>query len=95
MMNRIFCFPIAVAVLVTAVACTRESGGGQEATAKAKADFERACGACHSLDVPLSKSKTLDGWKETVHRMRIKGAAVSEKDGDAIAGYLYSVKPAN
>lgn len=91
-MKRLPTLTFLLAVTVPLAACSGKSGD-PDRLAKAKANFERACAACHSLDVPLGLAKSAEGWKKTVHNMRIKGAALSEAEGDGVAEYLYSIRP--
>jgi len=60
----------------------------------AKAIFESKCSMCHSLDWPLERRKTVDGWKETVKRMRKKtaGNVISDEDEKIIVEYLTKVR---
>lgn len=60
----------------------------------AKAIFESKCSICHSLDWPLERRKTADGWKETVKRMRSKtaGNVISNEDEKIIVEYLTNVR---
>lgn len=83
---------MAGAVMVLLAGCSETKGGGDE-SAKAKADFERACTSCHFADVALSKVKTKDEWKATVQRMRVKGAALSHDEGERVALWLHSQRP--
>lgn len=60
----------------------------------AKAIFESKCSICHSLDWPLERRKTNEGWKETVKRMRKKtaGNIISDEDEKIIVEYLTRVR---
>ena len=55
---------------------------------KAKAVFERACGTCHSLDRPLSKTFDKAVWEKTVDRMQNNGAVVSKEEQTQVVAYL-------
>jgi cytochrome c5 len=59
-----------------------------EQLTQAKAVFERACGACHSLDKPLSKTFDKAGWEKTVERMRTNGAKVTAEEAAQVVAYL-------
>ena len=59
-----------------------------ESLTKAKAVFERACGTCHSLDRPLSKTFDRAGWEKTVERMHANGAQVSVEEQAQVVAYL-------
>lgn len=80
------------AMLAVAAGCSENKGGGDD-SAKAKADFERACTTCHFADVALSKTKTKDEWKATAQRMRVKGAALSHDEAERVALWLHSQRP--
>jgi hypothetical protein len=56
----------------------------------AKAIFESRCSVCHSLDWPLEKRKSRDGWKETVKRMKARtvGDTITSEDENVIVDYL-------
>ena len=55
---------------------------------KAKAVFERACGVCHGLERPLSKTFDRAGWEKTVERMHDNGAEVSGEERAQVVAYL-------
>jgi mono/diheme cytochrome c family protein len=55
---------------------------------KAKAVFERACGVCHGLERPLSKTFDKEGWEKTVERMHDNGAEVSGEERAQVVAYL-------
>lgn len=55
---------------------------------KAKAVFERACGVCHGLERPLSKTFDKAGWERTVERMHDNGAEVSAEERAQVVAYL-------
>ena len=56
--------------------------------AEAKAVFERACGVCHGLERPLSKTFDKAGWERTVERMHDNGAEVSAAERAQVVAYL-------
>lgn len=60
----------------------------------AKQIFESKCSSCHSLEWPLERRKTKDGWKETVKRMRKKtaGNVITDEDEKIIVDYLYKIR---
>ena len=55
---------------------------------KAKAVFERACGVCHGLERPLSKTFDKAGWEKTVERMHGNGAEVNAEERAQVVAYL-------
>jgi mono/diheme cytochrome c family protein len=55
---------------------------------KAKAVFERACGVCHGLERPLSKTFDRAGWEKTVERMHANGAEVDQEERAQVVAYL-------
>ena len=55
---------------------------------KGKAAFERACGTCHGLERPLSKTFDKAGWEKTVERMHDSGAEVSAEERAQVVSYL-------
>lgn len=55
---------------------------------KAKAVLERACGVCHGLERPLSKTFDRAGWEKTLERMHDNGAEVSKDEREQVAAYL-------
>jgi len=62
--------------------------GPVETLAAAKAVFERACGVCHPLERPLSKTNDRAGWEQIVERMRAKGAKLGDGEGEMVVTYL-------
>jgi len=54
----------------------------------AKALFERACGVCHGLERPLSKTFDKVGWEKTVERMHDNGAEVNKEERAQVVAYL-------
>ena len=51
--------------------------------------FEERCAMCHSLSRPLDKTKTADGWRETVNRMKgYAGGRISDAEAEIISDYL-------
>ncbi|PLX41172.1 MAG: hypothetical protein C0608_06825 [Deltaproteobacteria bacterium] len=55
--------------------------------------LEVGCGVCHSTETPLSKRKTLEGWRRTVNAMRARGARISDEEAEKIVNYLYRIRP--
>lgn len=43
-----------------------------------KAEFERVCTGCHSLDPIMNKNRDFAGWLETVERMKVRGAKLED-----------------
>ena len=54
----------------------------------AKVVFERACGVCHGLERPLSKTFDKAGWEKTVERMHDNGAEVTAAERAQVVAYL-------
>lgn len=54
--------------------------------------FEVSCARCHSIEVPLSRRKTLEGWKKTIWAMRQRGADLTDQQAEEIAQYLARVQ---
>ena len=61
----------------------------------AKSLLSMKCSVCHSVERPLSKSKTLDAWTATVTRMSGKKPGhLTEEEVGLIAAYLAVERPA-
>ena len=56
--------------------------------------FRTACTGCHTLAEPLSKAKTLDGWRKTIWAMRQRGARLTDEEAERLARHLTRVRPA-
>ena len=55
----------------------------------AKALFDDRCSTCHDTDRPLGKTKTPEGWRQTVTTMQEHAAgAISDEERDIIIEYL-------
>ncbi len=55
--------------------------------------FESKCSKCHDLDRPLKKTKTAEGWRKTIARMRSHSqGAITEADAQMILEYLRQVR---
>ncbi|MEW6263306.1 MAG: hypothetical protein AB1641_09525 [Thermodesulfobacteriota bacterium] len=66
-------------------------GGAQKPNPKAL--FEEKCSRCHETNRALIKTKTLDGWKDTVKRMMgKKNAAISKQEAELITQYLFGIR---
>jgi mono/diheme cytochrome c family protein len=61
-----------------------------ERLAGAKAIFEQACGVCHGLERPLSKTFDRAGWEATVERMHGNGAEVDRAERAQVVAYLFT-----
>jgi mono/diheme cytochrome c family protein len=62
---------------------------GQADLERGEDAFYAACTACHPASRALGKSKTFDGWVQTVERMAQKpGARVDTDETEAIAAFL-------
>jgi len=59
-----------------------------ESLTRAKSIFERACGVCHALERPLSKTFDKAGWEKTLERMHDNGAEVNAEERALVASYL-------
>lgn len=59
-----------------------------EYLAEAKAVFERACGVCHGIERPLSKTFDRAGWEKLVERMHDNGAEVTRVEKGQVVAYL-------
>ena len=60
---------------------------------RAKRVFEKTCSLCHSLDRPLGKKKSREGWEKTVTRMNSNhksrfGKGIPPLDREEIISYL-------
>lgn len=78
--------------LSTALACARSPEPLGDRLAEVRQLFENACSHCHSLEIPLSRKKSWDGWQETVRRMRQKGAPLDPAEAADVARYLALVR---
>lgn len=80
---------LSLSVLFVSGAAAQTAGPSPvENLAKGKEVFERACGVCHELDRPLSKTFDRAEWEKTVERMIDKGATVSAAERAQIVAYL-------
>lgn len=50
--------------------------------------FKSKCGACHSIDIPLSEKHDEKGWQAIVNLMRSYGAKLTDKEAESIVNYL-------
>jgi mono/diheme cytochrome c family protein len=57
---------------------------------KAKAVLERACGVCHGVERPLSKTFDKAGWEKILERMHDNGAEVNAEERAQVVAYLLS-----
>lgn len=80
------------AVLFQFTACSEKKETIGEKVPAVKAEFEKLCSSCHSVDIVLSRNKTLDGWRQTVDRMRKKGMEITDAKASEVAEYLFSVR---
>lgn len=59
----------------------------------AKALFEKRCSMCHSVDRPLSKTKTGEEWRQTAMRMKaFAGDRISDEEAEIIIKYLTEIR---
>jgi len=78
-----------VGIVATAGAQTVESNQLEYLT-KAKAVLERACGVCHGVERPLSKTFDKAGWEKTLERMHDNGAEVNAEERAQVVAYLFT-----
>ena len=63
------------------------------ADSDAKALFEKRCSICHSIDRPLSNTKSGEEWRQTVMRMKAHaGDRISDEEAEIIITYLTEVR---
>ncbi|HEY2013691.1 MAG TPA: helix-hairpin-helix domain-containing protein [Bryobacteraceae bacterium] len=55
---------------------------------KGKAQFTRACGQCHGVDLVIKQNNTADGWAAIVDDMVSRGAQGSDDDFELVVKYL-------
>ena len=53
-----------------------------------KAEVERTCTQCHSLETVLQTRRTRAQWEAKLDAMIAKGAKLSDADFDLVAAYL-------
>lgn len=82
----------ALALGLQMTACSEKKQTLGERGPDVKATFEKVCSACHSIDIPLSRNKSPEGWRETVNRMKSKGLSIDQKTTDDIVNYLISTR---
>lgn len=85
------------AVLLVPLLATFPGCGGSPAPlgdklSDARERFEQACSRCHSLDLPLHRRKSLEGWRQTVRAMRAHGARLTDEEADEVARYLTQIR---
>ncbi len=56
--------------------------------AQARADFQRICSSCHSVNVATSKRLSHSGWQNVVDNMVSRGAQGTQDEFDEIVNYL-------
>ena len=63
--------------------------GGEKKEADAKGLFEGKCSACHSIERPKSKNKTMQEWESTVMRMKnVNHGPITDQEAKIIIDYL-------
>ncbi len=82
-----------VIVAVTALCMTLLAGSFQRISAgennNPKSLFEKKCSICHSIERPMSITKTKEGWEATVMRMKDENdAPISNEEARIIIDYL-------
>jgi mono/diheme cytochrome c family protein len=79
---------------LAALGCAARTAGPVPATS-VQAVFETACSQCHGLNVVLDKGRTKAGWEEQVRVCAARKMwSVTAAEEEAIAAYLFSVRPA-
>ncbi|HEX3940457.1 MAG TPA: helix-hairpin-helix domain-containing protein [Acidobacteriaceae bacterium] len=86
----------AAAALATAVAQSTPAQSNSSAASAGptlppgpgKAILQRACTACHGVDMIVSQRNNVDGWSQTVDEMMSRGADLSDDDADVVVHYL-------
>ena len=73
--------------------CFHEPKGLSRDYRTVKAEFERVCTKCHTLDPVLRKNRSVEEWKETVERMKMRGAKVEEWMVGDFAIHLAHIRP--
>jgi mono/diheme cytochrome c family protein len=86
---------VALAVLVAASLSSAAAQSAPSAPASAalpdgpgKSIAQRACVACHTLQVVTSKRASPDGWTQVVNEMVNRGADLSDDEIDTLIQYL-------
>lgn len=59
-------------------ACDGELAKLSRTRSEVKAEFERVCTGCHSLDPVMRNHRDVAGWRETVLRMKVRGAKLED-----------------
>ena len=88
-MRNIFILIVIIAAVIYGLYYVRNSDLPGERESPVMKDFKRACSACHTLEVALSKSKSREEWMATVERMIKKGAQVSPDQEKEIVNCLF------
>ena len=79
-------------VVFTTLGMVAALGTASEKTS-GKALFEERCSTCHDTDRPLGKTKTPEGWRQTVTTMQEHAAgAISDEERDIIIEYLSEIR---
>ena len=53
-----------------------------------RAELERACSQCHSLETVVKVGRTRAQWEAKIDSMIAKGAKLSDEEIDVVAAYL-------
>lgn len=83
-----------LATLLLAASCAGEPPGLTRDYATVKAEFKRVCTGCHSLDPIMKRSLTLEEWRETVARMKVRGAKLEDWMLEDFPRHLAKIRPA-
>lgn len=59
-----------------------------ERLAQGRGVLERACGVCHSIERPLTRTFDRAGWEKTVERMHDNGAEVNAAERAEVVAFL-------
>jgi hypothetical protein len=80
--RSVIIFAAAMLVLASA-ACTPSGGSGPGSEL-----VMSKCTLCHTIDRINQAKKDLPGWEQTIARMRVHGAVLTDAEATQIADYL-------
>lgn len=78
---------IAVSALLIFTPYTAVLAGGEEAVNPVDL-YEKKCSICHVIERSKSKRKSGEGWRNTVMRMKGKGAPITDEEAEIIIKHL-------
>jgi mono/diheme cytochrome c family protein len=92
-------FLVVIGLVLLGLAAVACGGGGEVPPVPAATEeatgvlngpdlLEARCTRCHNLDRVQAAGRTQDGWKETVERMRGKGAQLTDEEAGILVDYL-------